>query len=51
MRKSELFQDDLLVADLRFIKERTIYNRIGDLVAWLSLVVTAAALIASFRVR
>ena len=51
VQKSALFEDDLLVADLRFIKERTIYNRIGDLVAWLSLVVTAAALIASFRVR
>ena len=49
--KSELFEDDLLVGDLRFIKERTIYNRIGDLVAWLSLVITTAALIASFRIR
>jgi apolipoprotein N-acyltransferase len=51
VQRSELFEDDLLVADLRFIKERTVYNRIGDLVAWLSLAVTLAALLGSFRVR
>jgi apolipoprotein N-acyltransferase len=51
VEKSDLFADDLLVADLRFIKERTIYNRIGDLVAWLSLVVTVAGLIASIRIK
>ena len=32
----------VLVGDLRFIKERTIYSRIGDLVAWLSLALTVA---------
>jgi apolipoprotein N-acyltransferase len=51
VQKSALFEDDLLVADLRFLKERTVYNRIGDLVAWLSLVVTTVALIASARIR
>jgi apolipoprotein N-acyltransferase len=51
VQKSELFEDDLLVGDLRFITDRTIYSRIGDLVAWMSLVLTAAALLASFRIR
>ena len=41
----------MLVADLRFIRERTVYSRIGDVVAWLSLALTVAALLASARVR
>jgi apolipoprotein N-acyltransferase len=51
VEKTDLFHDAVVVGDLRFITERTIYNRIGDLVAWLSLVLTAAALAASFRIR
>jgi apolipoprotein N-acyltransferase len=47
--KSALFEQALLVEDLRFIRERTIYSRIGDLVAWLSLALTIAALLASGR--
>jgi apolipoprotein N-acyltransferase len=34
---SPLFEQAVLVADLRFIRKRTIYSRTGDLVAWLSL--------------
>lgn len=34
---SPLFEQAVLVADLRFIGARTIYSRTGDLVAWLSL--------------
>ncbi len=34
---SPLFEQAVLVADLRFIRARTIYSRTGDLVAWLSL--------------
>ena len=34
---SPLFEQALLVADLRFIRARTLYSRTGDLVAWLSL--------------
>jgi apolipoprotein N-acyltransferase len=49
--KVGLFEQAVLVEDLRFIKARTIYNRIGDLVAWLSLAVTGAALLASWRAR
>jgi apolipoprotein N-acyltransferase len=46
-----LFESAMLVSDLRFITERTIYSRIGDLIAWLSLALTAAALLAAWRVR
>jgi apolipoprotein N-acyltransferase len=51
MQKTTLFTPAMLVADLRFINERTIYSRIGDLVAWLSLAATLAALLAAGRVR
>ena len=33
--------DAVLVQDLRFLTDRTIYSRIGDLVAWLSLAFTS----------
>jgi apolipoprotein N-acyltransferase len=48
--KSDLFEEALLVEDLRFLTHRTIYSRFGDLVAWLSLALTAAALLAARRV-
>jgi apolipoprotein N-acyltransferase len=51
MESTGLFEQGLLVADLRFITERTIYSRIGDAAAWLSLALTAAALLASRRTR
>jgi apolipoprotein N-acyltransferase len=44
---SDLFEQKLLVADLRFVQARTVYTRIGDLVAWLSLAITLAALLAT----
>jgi apolipoprotein N-acyltransferase len=49
VQRSGLFEQALLVADLRFIRERTVYVRIGDVVAWLSLALTLAALAATFR--
>ena len=51
IEKSGLFETTMLVGDLRFLHSRTIYSRIGDLVAWLSLAVIAAALLASWRMR
>jgi apolipoprotein N-acyltransferase len=51
LEKSALFEEALLVQDLRFITATTIYGRIGDLVAWLSLLLTAAALLAARRVQ
>jgi apolipoprotein N-acyltransferase len=49
--KTALFEQAILVRDVRFLKARTVYNRIGDLVAWLSLAFTAAALLATWRLR
>jgi apolipoprotein N-acyltransferase len=51
LEKTELFHEAVLFKDLRFIKDRTIYSRTGDLAAWLSLTVTVAALAASFYKR
>jgi apolipoprotein N-acyltransferase len=49
LQKTDLFHEAVLVQDLRFIRERTVYSRTGDVVAWLSLALTLAALAASFR--
>ena len=50
LEKSNLFEQAVLVQDVRFlITDRTIYSRIGDLVAWLSLAFAAAALLASWK--
>jgi apolipoprotein N-acyltransferase len=51
LEKTDLFHEAVVVEDLRFITARTVYSRIGDLAAWLSLTVTLAALAASFRKR
>jgi apolipoprotein N-acyltransferase len=51
LQRSALFEEELLVEDLRFITDRTVYTRIGDVVAWLSLALTAAALLATVRAR
>jgi apolipoprotein N-acyltransferase len=51
LEKSALFERRLMVADLRFVRELTIYSRVGDLVAWLSLALTGAALLAAWRIR
>jgi apolipoprotein N-acyltransferase len=51
MAKTALFEPAVVVEDVRFLKDRTIYNRIGDLVAWLSLALTAAALLSSRRAK
>jgi apolipoprotein N-acyltransferase len=49
IQMSSLFEEDLLVADVRFLTVRTVYAVLGDLIAWLSLAVTAAALLATAR--
>jgi len=51
LQKSALFEPAVLVDEVRFLRTRTIYARIGDLVAWLSLAFTAAALLATWRQR
>jgi apolipoprotein N-acyltransferase len=47
LQKSGLFEQALLVEDVRFITARTIYSYVGDLAAWLSLAATLAALLAT----
>jgi apolipoprotein N-acyltransferase len=49
VQKSKLFEQTVLVGDVRLIRTRTLYTRAGDLVAWLSLAFSAAAVIASLR--
>lgn len=51
LQRSELFQSAVMTEDLRFIRARTIYSRIGDLIGWLSVALTAAALVAAWRAR
>jgi apolipoprotein N-acyltransferase len=51
IRKTALFEPAVIVEDVRFLKGRTTYNRIGDLVAWLSLAVTGVALLSARRLR
>jgi apolipoprotein N-acyltransferase len=45
IQKTALFEQAVVVQDVRFLHGRTVYNRFGDLVAWLSLAVTAVALL------
>jgi apolipoprotein N-acyltransferase len=49
LQKSDLFVSAVMTEDLRFLTGRTIYSRIGDLVGWLSVLFTAAALVATRR--
>ena len=49
LQQSNMFQSAVMVEDLRFITERTIYSYIGDAVGWASVVITAAALLATRR--
>jgi apolipoprotein N-acyltransferase len=51
LAKSELFEQAVMMQDLRFLGHRTVYSRIGDAIAWLSLALTAAAFLAARRVR
>ncbi len=48
LQKTDLFEPAVLVGDLRFLQSRTIYSRIGDLAAWLSLALTLAGLLAAY---
>jgi apolipoprotein N-acyltransferase len=49
LQKSAMFQSAVMVEDIRFITERTIYSRIGDVVGWMSVAFTTAAVVASRR--
>ena len=51
LQASPLFEPAALVQDVAFISQRTVYTRVGDLIAWLSLAFTVTVLLASRRVR
>jgi apolipoprotein N-acyltransferase len=51
LQTSQMFQSAVMTEDLRFLTNRTIYSRIGDLAGWLSVALTAAALVATRRWR
>ena len=44
LQKSEIFEREMMVGEVRMLESRTIYGRIGDLVAYICLVLTAGAL-------
>jgi apolipoprotein N-acyltransferase len=45
VRQSAIFEQVGMVEEVRFLSGRTIYSRIGDLVAWIAIMLTIAALI------
>ncbi|MEO7273885.1 MAG: apolipoprotein N-acyltransferase, partial [Vicinamibacterales bacterium] len=47
LARSDLFEPRTLIHEVRFLKGRTVYFYVGDLAAWLSLALVAAALLAS----
>jgi len=49
LQQSEMFQSAVLTQEVRFLKVRTVYSRIGDLVGWLSVAFAAAALMATWK--
>jgi apolipoprotein N-acyltransferase len=49
LQSSQMFQTAVLTDDVRFLKVRTLYSRIGDTVGWLSVAFTIAALAATWR--
>ena len=51
LARSDLFVERVVVGQVRLLDDVTVYARIGDLVAYLSLVVTIAALSAAMTRR
>jgi apolipoprotein N-acyltransferase len=51
VQQSAIFEQAGLVEDVRLLTTRTIYSRIGDVIAYLSMAITALALFAIRRVR
>lgn len=49
VRKSAIFEQVGLVEDVRFLTGRTVYSRIGDVVAYVALAMTALALVLTTR--
>jgi apolipoprotein N-acyltransferase len=51
LQRSNMFQSAVMAEDVRFLTGKTIYNRLGDVVGWLSVALTLAALAATRRRR
>jgi len=49
--RTALFDTTAITVDVRLLDHRTIYNNVGDLVAWLSALVAVALLILAWRTR
>jgi apolipoprotein N-acyltransferase len=49
--RTELFETAAVVGEAKFVQARTLYSRIGDLVAYVSLATTLVALAAAIRRR
>jgi apolipoprotein N-acyltransferase len=51
VQRSAIFEQVGVVEDVRLLTSRTIYSRLGDLVAYLAMAITAAALLTLGRRR
>ena len=51
VRRSELFETTVVTEDVRLLTELTWYTRVGDLPAYLSLLLTVVALVVAWRPR
>jgi len=49
MQASNMFQSAVMVEDLRFLTDRTIYSYIGDVAGWAGVAITVAALLSTRR--
>ena len=47
LQRSNMFESAVMVEDVRFLTDATIYSRIGDVVGWLSVALTLRALLAA----
>lgn len=51
VRRSELFETTVVTEDVRLLTELTLYGQVGDLPAYLCLVLTAVAMVVARRPR
>ena len=49
VRRSGIFEQEGLVAEVRLLTSRTIYSVIGDAIAYLSIMLTVGVLVATSR--
>jgi apolipoprotein N-acyltransferase len=49
LQKSDLFVSAVMTEDVRFLTDRTVYSRIGDVVGWLSVALTLVFILLTWR--